>query len=98
MTVVHVDRVRLQNFFELVDEGAPRGLNPQNVEDFSEIVGVRTIGVDLWMGKNFTKISSFCLKDNELILFLLLLAQLLLGVAHKHHSLRCLDRLDASDT
>lgn len=97
MAVVHVDRVRLQNLFELVDEGTPRCLNAQNVEDFSDIVGVRTVRVDLRMGKNFTKISSLCLKDDELILFLLLLAQLFLWVTHKHHSLRCLDRLDASN-
>lgn len=98
MAVIDVDGVGLQNFLELVNEGGTGRLNTQNIENFSDVVGVGAVGVDLGVREDVAQVSAFRLKHNVLELLLLLLAELLLGVASKHHSfgsLHCLNALNA---
>lgn len=48
------------------------------------------------MGKDLAQVGALSLEDYELVLFLLLLAELVAVVAVEDHSLRGLDRLDAA--
>lgn len=74
MAMIDVDRVGLQNLLELVDEGRASSLNTKHIEDFSDVIGVGAIWVDLRVREDLAQVSSFGFEDNELKCPLLRLA------------------------
>lgn len=84
--MVDVDRVGLQNLLKLVDKCRSGCFYTQNVEDFSDVVGVRSVGIDFGMRKDLAQVGALSLKDYELVLVLLFLAELVAVVAVEDHS------------
>jgi hypothetical protein len=98
MSVVYVDAIRLEDLFELVDEGRPSCLNSENVEYLSDIVGVSLDGIDLGMCEAGLEIGAFGLKHDKLKRFLLFLVDFVFVDGIHNESFGCLDSFDSLDS
>ena len=90
--MIDINRVRLKNFLELIDESLPGCLNSKYFIYLLDIVTISSTTIDLVVTQTLSEIAASSLEDYLFVPLFVDFTQLLSVLRAKHHLLSCFHR------